>query len=209
MSLLSESGSDLPKPTQILVAFSEILTNYWYLIIAGIGIIALVFKTFITSESGRRDWDNFKLNLPVIGKLNEKIIAVRFTRTLSTLLSSGMSMMQSLEIVSKVVNNRIVMDQLAVTKEDIRTGMSLSESLKKVTAMPPMVYSMIGIGEESGTIEEMMEKSAEYFDDEVENAIQKLVSMMEPLMIVFMGIVVGFIVISMMLPIFDLYDAMG
>ena len=118
-------------------------------------------------------------------------------------------MMQSLEIVSKVVNNRIVMDQLAVTKEDIRTGMSLSESLKKVTAMPPMVYSMIGIGEESGTIEEMMEKSAEYFDDEVENAIQKLVSMMEPLMIVFMGIVVGFIVISMMLPIFDLYDAMG
>lgn len=209
MTLLTENGSDLPLPTQILVAFSDLLTNYWYLILAGLGALVVLVRVYLASESGRRKWDNFKLGLPVIGKLNEKIIAVRFTRTLSTMLSSGMSMMQALEIVTKVVNNKVVMDQLHTTKEDIKTGMSLSESLRKVSAMPPMVYSMIGIGEESGTIEDMMTKAAEYYDDEVENSIQKLVSLMEPLMIIFMGVVVGFIVISMMLPIFDLYEAMG
>lgn len=209
LTLLEEGGSELPAPTKILVAFSNILTSYWYLILVGIGIIALLIKGYVSSDSGMRQWHKFKLNLPLIGKLNEKIIAVRFTRTLSTMLSSGMSMMQALEIVTKVVNNKIVMEQLIATKEDIRTGMSLSESLKNVSAMPPMVYSMIGIGEESGTIEEMMEKAAEYYDDEVENSIQKLVSLMEPMLIVFMGAVVGFIVISMMLPIFDLYEAIG
>ena len=209
LTLLEEGGSELPAPTKILVAFSNILTSYWYLILVGIGIIALLIKGYVSSDLGMRQWHKFKLNLPLIGKLNEKIIAVRFTRTLSTMLSSGMSMMQALEIVTKVVNNKIVMEQLIATKEDIRTGMSLSESLKNVSAMPPMVYSMIGIGEESGTIEEMMEKAAEYYDDEVENSIQKLVSLMEPMLIVFMGAVVGFIVISMMLPIFDLYEAIG
>ena len=209
LTLLEEGGSELPAPTKILVAFSNILTSYWYLILVGIGIIALLIKGYVSSDSGMHQWHKLKLNLPLIGKLNEKIIAVRFTRTLSTMLSSGMSMMQALEIVTKVVNNKIVMEQLIATKEDIRTGMSLSESLKNVSAMPPMVYSMIGIGEESGTIEEMMEKAAEYYDDEVENSIQKLVSLMEPMLIVFMGAVVGFIVISMMLPIFDLYEAIG
>lgn len=209
MTLLEESGSELPLPTQILVGFSGILTNYWYIILLALGAFAIFIKGYISSEAGMKQWHGFILRLPIIGKLNEKIIAVRFTRTLSTLLSSGMSMMQALEIVTKVVNNRVVMEELYVTKADIRSGMSLSESLKKVSAMPPMVYSMVGIGEEAGTIEEMMEKAAEYYDDEVENTIQKLVSLMEPMLIVFMGAVVGFIVVSMMLPLFDLYEAMG
>ena len=209
MTLLEEGGSELPLPTKILVSFSDILTNYWYLILVGIGVMALLIKSYLSSDSGMRQWHKLKLSLPLIGKLNEKIIAVRFTRTLSTMLSSGMSMMQALEIVTKVVNNKIVMDQLTTTKEDIRSGMSLSESLKAVSAMPPMVYSMIGIGEESGNIEGMMEKAAEYYDDEVENSIQKLVTLMEPMLIVFMGLVVGFIVISMMLPIFDMYETIG
>lgn len=209
MTLLEESGSELPLPTQILVGFSGILTNYWYIILLALGAFAIFIKGYISSEAGMKQWHGLILRLPIIGKLNEKIVAVRFTRTLSTLLSSGMSMMQALEIVTKVVNNRVVMEELYVTKADIRSGMSLSESLKKVSAMPPMVYSMVGIGEEAGTIEEMMEKAAEYYDDEVENTIQKLVSLMEPMLIVFMGAVVGFIVVSMMLPLFDLYEAMG
>ncbi len=209
MTLLTENEAELPAPTKVLVAFSDFLTSYWYLMIVGVGIFAILIKGYLSSEAGMRQWHKLKLSLPLIGKLNEKIIAVRFTRTLSTMLSSGMSMMQALEIVTKVVNNRIVMDQLRVTKEEIRSGMSLSESLKRVSAMPPMVYSMIGIGEEAGTIEEMMNKSAEYYDDEVENAIQKLISMMEPMMIIIMGSVVGYIVIAMMLPLFDLYNAMG
>ena len=209
MTLLEESGSELPLPTQILVGFSGILTNYWYIILLAMGAFAIFIKGYISSEAGMKQWHGLILRLPIIGKLNEKIVAVRFTRTLSTLLSSGMSMMQALEIVTKVVNNRVVMEELYVTKVDIRSGLSLSESLKKVSAMPPMVYSMVGIGEEAGTIEEMMEKAAEYYDDEVEHTIQKLVSLMEPMLIVFMGAVVGFIVVSMMLPLFDLYEAMG
>jgi type IV pilus assembly protein PilC len=118
-----------------------------------------------------------------------------------------MTLLQALEIVIKVVGNRKVMEGLMVTREDIRKGISLSNSLRKVDVFPPMVYSMIGIGEESGTMEKMLEKCAEYYDDEVENAIQKLVSMIEPLLIIVMGVVVGFIIVSIMLPIFDIYGS--
>jgi len=138
-----------------------------------------------------------------------KISAVRFSRTLSTLLSSGMSLIQALEIVIKVVGNRVVMEGLKVTKEDIRKGMNLSQSLRKVAALPPLVYSMVGIGEESGTIEGVLEKCAEYYDNEVDNSIQKLVSMIEPIMIIVMGGMVGFIIVGMLLPIFSIYESIG
>lgn len=205
MGMFEESGTALPLPTQILVGLAGILRGYWYLIIIGIAAISLIVKSYISSETGRRKWHEFELKLPVVGSTITKISAVRFTRTLSTLLSSGMSLLQALEIVIKVVGNRVIMDGLTITKEDIRRGMSLSQSLRKVSALPPMVYSMVGIGEESGTIEHMLEKCAEYYDDEVENAIQKLVTMMEPLLIIIMGGVVGFIIISMILPIMDIY----
>jgi type IV pilus assembly protein PilC len=207
MGMFAESGMVLPLPTQILIAFSNILRGYWYLVLIGIAAIVLLGKSYLSSEAGLRNWHSLELRLPIIKGTVMKISAVRFTRTLSTLLSSGMSLLQALEIVIKVVGNRVVMDGLNITKEDIRRGMSLSQSLRKVSALPPMVYSMIGIGEEAGTIENMLEKCAEYYDDEVENAIQKLVTLMEPLMIVFMGVVVGFIIISMILPIFDLYGS--
>jgi len=205
MGMFEENGAVLPLPTRILIAFSDILRGCWYLVLIGIAALVLVGRSYLSTEKGLRKWHSLELSLPVIRPTVMKISAVRFTRTLSTLLSSGMSLMQALEIVTKVVGNRVVMDGLNVTKEDIRRGMSLSQSLRKVSALPPMVYSMVGIGEEAGTIESMLEKCAEYYDDEVENAIQKLVSLMEPLMIVFMGVVVGFIIISMILPIFDLY----
>jgi type IV pilus assembly protein PilC len=205
MGMFAESGMELPMPTQILITISNVLRGYWYLVLIGIGALALLGRSYLSTEAGLRKWHSLELQLPVIKGTVMKISAVRFTRTLSTLLSSGMSLLQALEIVIKVVGNRVVMDGLNITKEDIRRGMSLSQSLRKVSALPPMVYSMIGIGEEAGTIENMLEKCAEYYDDEVENAIQKLVSMMEPLLIVFMGVVVGFIIISMILPIFDIY----
>lgn len=207
MGMFAESGMELPLPTQILIAISNVLRGYWYLVLIGMGALVLLGKSYLSTEAGLRKWHSLELQLPVIKGTVMKISAVRFTRTLSTLLSSGMSLMQALEIVIKVVGNRVVMDGLNITKEDIRRGMSLSQSLRKVSALPPMVYSMIGIGEEAGTIENMLEKCAEYYDDEVENAIQKLVTMMEPLLIIFMGVVVGFIIISMILPIFDIYGS--
>ncbi|HYE68575.1 MAG TPA: type II secretion system F family protein [Anaerovoracaceae bacterium] len=207
MGMFAESGMELPLPTKILIALSNILRGYWHLILIGLAALAMLGKSYLSTETGLRKWHSLELRIPIIRSTVIKISSVRFTRTLSTLLSSGMSLLQALEIVIKVVGNRVVMDGLNITKEDIRKGMSLSQSLRKVSVLPPMVYSMIGIGEEAGTIENMLEKCAEYYDDEVENAIQKLVSLMEPLMIVFMGVVVGFIIISMILPIFDIYGS--
>lgn len=207
IGMFADSGMELPLPTRVLIAFSDILRGYWYLVIFGIAALILVIKIYLSTEAGLRKWHALELKLPVVKDTVIKISAVRFTRTLSTLLSSGMSLLQALEIVIRVVGNRILMDGLNTTKEDIRKGLNLSQSLRKVAALPPMVYSMVGIGEESGTIEEMLEKCAEYYDDEVENAIQKMVTLMEPIMIVFMGVVVGFIIISMILPIFDLYGS--
>ncbi len=199
----------LPLPTRILMAFSNFLTGYWYLMIVVLGLIVFGLRAYINTEDGKRSWHEFLLKIPNVGPTITKISAVRFTRTLSTLLSSGMTLLQSLEIVIKTVGNRIVMDGLAITKEDIRKGLPLSQSLRKADILPPMVYSMIGIGEESGTMEMMLEKTAEYYDDEVENAIQKLVSMIEPILIIIMGSVVGFIIISILLPVFEIYESMG
>ena len=197
----------LPLPTRILLAFSAALTGYWYVFIVGIFVIIVAFRAYVNMEEGRKNWDAFKMKLPLIGNTITKISAVRFSRTLSTLLGSGMTLLQALEIVIKVVGNRSVMEGLILTREDIRKGMTLSSSLRKVDVLPPMVYSMIGIGEESGTMEKMLEKCAEYYDDEVENSIQKLVSMIEPILIIFMGGIVGFIIISIMLPVFSIYSS--
>lgn len=199
----------LPLPTRIVLAFSNLLTGYWYIIIIVLAIIIFGIRVYISTEEGKKKWHTLLLKTPVIGKTIEKISAVRFTRTLATLLSSGMTLIQSLEIVIKVVGNRVIMEGLSMTKEDIRKGMPLSLSLRKADILPPMVYSMIGIGEESGTIEDMLEKTAEYYDNEVENAIQKLIALIEPILIVTMAVVVGFIIISIMLPIFDIYDSIA
>jgi len=204
-----EGVATLPWPTRVLMSFSNILTGYWYLLLLGLGTVVFGFRAYIATEQGRRKWDGTKMQLPLVGGTITKISAVRFTRTLSTLLSSGITLMKALEIVTKTVGNTIVVDGLVTVKEDLRKGMPLSTALRKVNILPPMVYSMIGIGEEAGTMENMLEKCADYYDDEVDNAIQKLVGMMEPLLIIVMAMVIGFIVIAMMLPIFDIYDAIS
>jgi type IV pilus assembly protein PilC len=199
----------LPMPTRILLAFSDILTGYWYLILFVIATIVIGVRVFVSTENGKRKWHSLMMRLPAIGNTISKISAVRFARTLGTLLASGMTLIQSLEIVIKVVGNRVIMDGLEVTKEDIRKGMPLSQSLRKANILPPMIYSMIGIGEESGTIEAMLDKTAEYYDDEVDSSISRLVALLEPALIVFMASVVGFIIVAILLPIFEIYKSMG
>jgi type IV pilus assembly protein PilC len=199
----------LPLPTRMVLAFSDILTGYWYIVLFTVAGVVLAIRLYISTEDGKKNWHALLLRLPVIGNTIVKISAVRFSRTLGTLLSSGMTLIQSLEIVIQVVGNRIIMEGLSITKEDIRKGMPLSQSLRKANVLPPMVYSMIGIGEESGSLEDMLNKTSEYYDDEVENAIQKMVTLLEPVLIVFMGIVVGFIIISIMLPMLEIYNSIG
>ena len=208
LGMFESSGVELPLPTRIVLGFSNILTNYWFIVIAFIAGLFFAFRAFLASESGRKQWDSMKLQLPVLGKTIEKIAAVRFTRTLSTLLASGMNLLKAMEIVTKVVGNRVMVHGLTEAREDIRKGMSLSQALRKANILPPMVYSMVGIGEEAGTIENMLDRCAEYFDDEVETAIQRLVGIVEPVLIVFMAVIVGFIIVAIMLPMISSYSMM-
>jgi type IV pilus assembly protein PilC len=209
VSMFTDAGAELPVPTRIVMGFSNALTGYWYLFILGIAAIVFGFKVWLGTESGLRKWHKFLLKLPVLGQTIEKISATRFSGTLSTLLSSGMNLLSALEISIRVAGNRVIMDGLYISKEDIRKGMPLSQSLRKTNVLPPMVYSMVGIGEESGSMETMLEKCSEYFDSEVNDSITRVVGLIEPLLIVLMGVMIGFIVVSMLLPIFDLYSIMA
>jgi type IV pilus assembly protein PilC len=206
--MFESSGVALPLPTQIVLGFSHVITNYWFFVIAFIVVAVFAARAFVATSHGRMQWDEAKLRLPLLGKTIEKIAAVRFTRTLSTLLASGMNLLKAIEVVNKVVGNRVIMQGLTEAKEDIRKGMTLSQALRKANILPPMVYSMVGIGEEAGTIENMLERCAEYFDDEVETSIQRLVGVVEPLLIVFMAVIVGFIIVAIMLPMISSYSMM-
>lgn len=205
--MFAESGvTTLPAPTRILMGFADLLTGYWYLIIFGVLVIVIGFRAYIKSEKGNLAWNRLKFKLPVVGKFMSRLTVVRFCRTFATLFSSGMTMLQCLAIVTKVVNNSAVAYELNETSEDIRKGFSLAQAIRRVTYFPIMIQTMISIGEESGSLDKMLENSSVYFNDELENSIAKLISMIEPVMIILMGGMVGFIIISIMLPMVQIYN---
>lgn len=201
-------GSDtpLPAPTAFLLAASDVLKKFWYIFVGG--VIALIFgtKQALKLDNVRLLADKIKFILPIIKGTTEKIVTSRFTRTLSTLSSSGVPLLQSLEIVAEVVGNKIVGNGINIAKEEVRKGTSLSGAIREVGVFPVMVTSMIEIGEESGALDEILEKTAAFYDEELEAALQKLTTMIEPLMIVVMAAVIGFIVISMLLPMFGMFE---
>ncbi len=209
MGMFEGSDAPLPAPTAFLLATSDVLKKFWY-IFAG-GVIALIFgtKQALKLDNIRLLADKIKFKLPIIKGTTEKIVTSRFTRTLSTLSSSGVPLLQSLEIVAEVVGNKIVGNGINIAKEEVRKGISLSGTIRDVGVFPVMVTSMIEIGEESGALDEILEKTAAFYDEELEAALQKLTTMIEPLMIVVMAAVIGFIVIAMLLPMFGMYDTIG
>ncbi|MDR1542660.1 MAG: type II secretion system F family protein [Clostridiales bacterium] len=200
------SASTLPLPTRIMLGASDILRNYWYIIIAAVAAFVYGFKMFKKSKEGRRIYDNALLTLPIIGKLMSTIITARFTRTLSTLLSSGVSIIKALESATEITNNVIVMKDMSGVINNVKKGVALSALLKRVQTFPPMMVSMLSIGEETGAIDDMLSKTADFYDDELEVALSKLVALLEPLMIVVMGVGIGGIVIAMYLPMFDMFN---
>lgn len=204
IGMFESSGVPLPTPTRILMGISSAIREFWYLFIAGIAGLIFVVRNIIKSKEGRRAFDSLKLKLPVIKTSVAKIATSRFTRTLSTLLGSGIPILQALDAAALVTGNMVVIEGLAQVTEDIKKGERLSRLLSRVGVFPPMVISMVSIGEESGALEEMLEKTADYFDEELDAAIQKMITMLEPLMLLTMAVVIGFIVISMMLPMFDM-----
>lgn len=208
ISMFEDSGTILPGPTIALLAISNWLTEYWYLFIGIILILILCIKALGKSEGGRRFFDNLKIKLPGIKNMNIKIITSRFTRTLSTLLSSGIPLLQALDVVSRVVENKVVEDKLQLSQEDIRKGVPMSKTIKDMGIFPPMVDSMIKIGEESGALDDILYKTADFYDEEVEASMQKMTTLLEPILIVFMAIIIGFIVISIAMPMFDMVNTM-
>lgn len=204
IGMFEGSGTALPMPTQILINISNSLQSYWYLYIVVIGSLAAGIIVFKQSAEGQRLFDTLKLKLPILKPTNAKIITSRFTRTLSTLMSSGIPLISSMEVVSRVVNNVIVEERLNQGIENIRKGTPLSRAVRDVGIFPPMVDSMIKVGEESGALDDMLYKTADFYDEEVEVALQKMTTLIEPILIVGMAIVIGFLVIAMVLPMLEM-----
>lgn len=204
VELFTSSGVKLPLVTRILLSISTFLKSYWYIVIGGVALFAYGLSKYLKQGEGLIAFDKLKITAPIIGSLNKKIITARFARTMSILLGSGASVINSIEIVSNVLGNSIVKEKLMHAREDMRKGMTISNSISTMNFFTPMVISMVRIGEESGELDLILDKTANFFDDEVETALHKMIVMIEPLLIVVMGGMVGFIVMAMMLPLFDI-----
>ena len=191
---------DFPVMTQMLMDFSNFLTSRWYVMIAIVALVVIAFRMFVRTRIGRRLYDRLKLKLPVFGALNHKIALARFSRTLSTLLSSGVPILQALETVAGTVANEIIAEAVMEARARIREGDRIGPPLEKSGMFPPMVVHMISIGEESGALDQMLSKVADFYESEVESTLQSLTSAIEPVLIVLLGGMVGFIVISLLLP---------
>ncbi|MBI2844422.1 MAG: type II secretion system F family protein [Armatimonadetes bacterium] len=201
MTLFTDLGvKEFPGPTRLLMGLSHFMTSKWYFMIAIIIGFVVAIRLFGKTRVGRRILDRAKLKAPVFGKLNHRIALARFSRTLGTLLSSGVPILQALETVAGTVSNEIISDAVLEARARIREGDRIGDPLQRSKLFPPMVVQMISIGEESGSLDPMLAKVADFYEAEVDAALQGLTSAIEPLLIVFMGGAVGFIVIAMFLP---------
>lgn len=197
---LGLSKDKIPGPTQFLIDLAHNLEkNWWVFLLVIVGII-VAYKLFVSTRFGRRIADRVKLKMPVFGKLHHKICLARFSRTLGTLLTSGVPILQAMETTSGVVGNTIMSDAVMEARARIREGDRIGEPLETSRLFPPMVVHMIGVGEESGSLDFMLQKIADFYESEIEATLASLTAALEPIMIVMMGVIVGFIVISMFLP---------
>lgn len=204
--LFVESGLNLPWSTRFLLWLSFSLKTHWFLILIMILGITIAVKYYLKTQQGGLAISKLKLKIPIIKNLNEMIIVSRFTRTMSTLLSSGLPLVESLDIVKEVIDNKVAQNSIIKVKEKVVKGETLNSSLRESKIFPPMFYSMIKIGEETGSLDNILNKTADFYDEELETTIQRTVALMEPALIVIMGIIIGFIIISIMIPMFDSYN---
>ena len=191
---------DLPGATQLLIDISNFMTTRWLWMIIGLVVFLIVWKAFVSTKFGRRLVDRLKLMLPVFGKLHHKICLARFSRTLGTLLTSGVPILQAMETVAGTVGNTILSEALLEARARIREGDRIGDPLERSGMFPPMVVHMISVGEESGSLDFMLQKIADFYENEVEATLASLTAAIEPLLIIVLGFIVGFIVIAMLLP---------
>jgi type IV pilus assembly protein PilC len=207
--IFTDFGGDLPLPTKVVLALSDFLRNAWYILLAGIAACIFAYRRYVATESGRRNVDRLKLRIPVLGDVLRKGSIARFTRTLGTLISSGVPILDGLEITAQTSGNKIIEEAILETRGSIREGETIAAPLKQSKVFPPMVVQMISVGEETGALDEMLNKIAAFYDDEVNTAVDTLTSIIEPIMIVVMGLVVGGMVVAMYMPMFKLVSVVA
>ncbi len=204
--LFSDFGGTLPLPTRIVMVMSNFLRTKWWLLTGIITGAIFLFKKYRATSNGRLKTDAFLLKIPAIGNIIRKAAVARFTRTLGTLISSGVPILDGLKITAKTSGNRVVHDAIMNTRASIREGQTIAEPLRKSGVFPPMVVQMISIGEDTGALDNMLDKIADFYEEEVDTAVDGLTSIIEPVMIVFMGGMVGTMVVAMYLPIFKMVN---
>jgi type IV pilus assembly protein PilC len=203
-NLFAGLGAELPLPTRVVIAASNGLVRFMPFILVGIGVFVFAFRAYYNSPGGRRVIDAITLKLPVLGPLMRKIAVARFCRTLSTLLASGVSILEALDITARTAGNAIIEEAIMTTRKSIERGETIAAPLKETNVFPSMVVQMISVGEATGALDTMLGKIADFYEEEVDTAVAGLLTLLEPIMIFFLGVVVGGIVIAMYMPIFDL-----
>ena len=206
-SMFGSVGLTLPLPTRVVIGLSRFLKGYWYLVGLGTGAAVFLLRRYYKTPSGKLRIDRLLLAFPVLGDVLRKSAVSRFTRTLGTLISSGVSILDGLEITAKTAGNRVIHDAVMESRQSIAGGETIAAPLEKSKVFPPMVISMIAVGEQTGGLDEMLSKIADFYDDEVDTAVEALLAAMEPVMIVVLGVVVGGMIVAMYLPIFDMIQA--
>ncbi len=207
--IFADFGAQLPAPTQFLLDLSSMIRGNWYYIVAGIGAVVFGIKTFLKTERGRQTWDQYKLKLPIFGPLVHKICLTRFARTFAQLIRAGVPILEVMSIVGDTSGNYVVEKAIKNVSGDVEKGDHLTSALSREAIFPPMLVRMVGAGEQTGKIDTMLEKMADFWDEEIEATLNALTSLIEPLLIVVLGTIVGGIVIAMFLPIFKLNDVVS
>ncbi|MFO7587600.1 MAG: type II secretion system F family protein [Gemmatimonadota bacterium] len=205
-SMFASFNQQLPLPTRVVIGMSAILQAWWWAMLAGAGGAAFVFRRWLATPGGRLTFDRLMLRVPILGNLARKSAVARFTRTLGTLLSSGVAILDGLEITARTSGNRVIHDAIMKSRSSIAGGESISQPLRQSGVFPPMVTQMINVGEETGDLDGMLTKVADFYDDEVDVAVESLLKAMEPAMIVILGTVVGGMIVAMYLPIFGMIN---
>ncbi|MBM4130496.1 type II secretion system F family protein [bacterium] len=207
--MFSDFGGTLPAPTRIVMGISDFIRGYWWALGGGSVLATWAFKRYRATVAGRRATDRLSMRIPILGNVVRKSAVARFTRTLGTLIGSGVPILQGLEITSRTAGNKVMQEAIEATAKSISQGETIAQPLRESGVFPPMVVQMIGIGEQTGALDEMLAKIADFYDEEVDAAVEALTAAIEPIMIVVMGTMVGGMLVAMYLPMFKMANVVG
>jgi type IV pilus assembly protein PilC len=207
--MFADFGQALPGPTLVVLSLSAFTQKYFLVVLAFFFLVGIGIRWYYRQENGRRNIDRMLLRLPIVGSLLQRIAVARFSRTLGTMVSSGVPILDSMDIVAKTAGNKIIEEAIQKARGSISEGKTIAEPLMESTVFPPMVTQMVAVGEATGALDTMLNKIADFYDDEVDSAVEALTSLLEPMLMVFLGVVIGGMVIAMYLPVFKLAGVVG